>query len=378
VPQPSPDAAYLRRALRLAARGRYRTSPNPMVGAVVVRAGEVVGEGYHRRLGGPHAEIEALRRAGEEARGATLYVTLEPCDHHGRTPPCTDAVIAAGVRRVVACHRDPDPRTAGAGFARLRAAGVEVEHGTQAAAAVELNWRYLAAAVFRRPAVTLKWAMSLDGRVATAAGHSQWISSPAGRRWGLRQREEHDAILVGIGTALADDPRLDRRLGLARRANVRVVLDRRLRLPPSARLFEVPGDVLIYTEARAEEARGLAESKRALEERGAAVVPLPEVTPAAVLADLYGRGIRSLLVEGGAGVAAAFVEAGLFDRVGVDVAPLLIGGQRAPGPLAGGGFATLDEAPRLTGLRVERHGGDVILKGYRERCLPDLYASVEA
>jgi diaminohydroxyphosphoribosylaminopyrimidine deaminase/5-amino-6-(5-phosphoribosylamino)uracil reductase len=159
---------------------------------------------------------------------------------------------------------------------------------------------------------------------------------------------------------------------------VRVVLDRRLRLPPSARLFEVPGDVLIYTEARAEEARGLAESKRALEERGAAVVPLPEVTPAAVLADLYGRGIRSLLVEGGAGVAAAFVEAGLFDRVGVDVAPLLIGGQRAPGPLAGGGFATLDEAPRLTGLRVERHGGDVILKGYRERCLPDLYASVEA
>lgn len=366
-----PEAAYLRRALRLAARGRYRTSPNPMVGAVVARGGEVVGEGYHRRVGGPHAEVEALDRAGARARGATLYVTLEPCNHHGRTPPCAEAVIAAGVRRVVACHRDPDPRTSGGGFARLREAGLEVVHGPLAAAAVELNWRFLAATVFRRPAVTVKWAMSLDGRIATAAGHSQWISSPAGRRWGLAQREEHDAVLVGIGTVLADDPRLDRRLGLAGRPNVRVVLDRRLRLPPSARLFEIPGDVLVYTEAP--ETAG---PRRALEERGGAVVPLPSVTPAAVLADLYGRGIRSLLVEGGAGVAAAFVEAGLFDLVGVDVAPLLIAGRRAPGPLGGPGFATLDEAPRLAGLAVERHGGDVILKGYRERCLPDLFASV--
>lgn len=370
---PSPEEIYLRRALRLAARGRYRTSPNPMVGAVLVRGGEVVGEGYHRRVGGPHAEVEALRRAGARARGATLYVTLEPCNHHARTPPCTAALIAAGVRRVVACHRDPDPRTAGGGFTRLRAAGIEVGQGPLAAAAVELNWRFLAATVFRRPAVTLKWAMSLDGRIATAAGHSRWISSPAGRRWGLRQREEHDAVLVGIGTALADDPRLDRRLGLAGGANVRVVLDRRLRLPAGARLFEIPGDVLIYTEAP-----DVVGPRRALEERGGAVVPLPSVTPAAVLADLYGRGIRSLLVEGGAGVAAAFVEAGLFDRVGVDLAPLLIAGERAPGPLGGAGFATLDEAPRLAGLGVERHGGDVILRGYRERCLPDLYASVEA
>lgn len=366
------DETYLRRALRLAARGRYRTSPNPMVGALVVRDGEVVAEGYHRQVGGPHAEVEALRRAGARARGATLYVTLEPCDHHGRTPPCSEAVIAAGVRRVVACHRDPDPRVGGRGFARLRSAGVEVEWGPLAAAAVELNWRYLAAAVYRRPAVTVKWAMSLDGRIATATGDSQWISSPAGRRWGLRQREEHDAILVGSGTALADDPRLDRRLALARRPNVRVVLDRRLRLPAAARLFQIPGDVLIYTEAR--ETGPI----RALEERGGVVIPLAEVTPETVLADLYGRGVRSLLVEGGAGVTAAFVAAGLFDRVGVDLAPLLIAGEKAPGPLGGTGFATLDEVPRVAGLTLERHGGDVILKGFRERCLPDLYASVEA
>lgn len=359
---------YLRRALRLAQRGRYRTSPNPMVGALVVRAGEVIAEGCHRRVGGPHAEIEALAKAGDAARGATLYVTLEPCDHHGRTPPCSAAVIAAGVRKVVACHRDPG--AGGGGFARLAAAGVEVEWGFLVAEAVRLNWRFLTAAVRRRPAVTLKWAMSLDGKIATAAGYSRWISSPAGRRWGLAQREEHDAILVGSGTALADDPRLDRRLGLAGAPNVRVVLDRRLRLGAGARLFEVPGEVLIYTQA--DDAR----RREALERRGAVVTRLESVTPEAVLADLYRRGVKSLLVEGGSGVAAAFAQARLFDRVGVDLAPLLIGGEKAPGPLGGSGFAALDEAPRLADLELERRGGDVILTGFRAPCLPDLYASV--
>lgn len=364
------DERLLRRALRLAARGRYRTSPNPMVGAVIVRDGSVVAEGYHRQVGGPHAEVEALRKAGEQARGATLYVTLEPCNHHGRTPPCSEALIAAGVRRVIACHRDPDPRTGGEGFARLQAADIEVKWGFLEEEAVRLNWRFLTATVQQRPAVSLKWAMTLDGKIATAAGHSQWISSPEGRRWGLRQREEHDAILVGIGTALADNPRLNRRLGLAVGPNIRVVLDRRLRHPPDARLFDIEGEVLIYTENEN------VDQRQPLEERGATVIYLPQVSPEKVLPDLHERGIRSLLVEGGAGVASAFLQAELFDRVGVDLAPLLVGGETAPGPLGGTGFVGLDEAPRLSDLRVERRGQDVILTGFRTPCLQDLFASV--
>ncbi len=363
------DERYLRQALKLAARGRYSTSPNPMVGAVVVRDGEVVGRGWHRRAGAPHAEVEALRQAGDLARGATLYVTLEPCNHHGRTPPCSERVLAAGIRRVVACHRDPNPGVLGGGFERLRTAGLEVFSGRLLEAAARLNWRFLVAAVSGRPAVTIKWAMSLDGRIATASGESQWISSPAGRRWGLDQRELNDAILVGSETALADDPRLNRRRGRAGGPNVRVVLDRRLRLPRKARMFEAPGEILVYAERPAEDA------VRALEQRGATVERSSPVEPAAVLADLYRRGIRSLLVEGGATVAAAFVESGLYDRVAVDCAPLLLGGERARGPLGGAGFR-LDAAPRLDNLHVARRGGDVILSGFRERCLPDLYASV--
>lgn len=336
-----------------------------MVGALVVRDGVVVGSGWHRQAGGPHAEVEALRAAGPASRGATLYVTLEPCCHHGRTPPCVDAVLAAGISRVVACHRDPDPRVAGQGFERLRQAGVAVEVGELAAEAIRLNLRFLIAATLRRPAVTLKWAMSLDGRIATATGESQWISSPAGRRWGLALREEHDAILAGSGTVLADDPRLDRRLGLAAGPNLRVVLDRRLRTPPTARLFTVEGPVLIYTESSA-----------TLEAQRAEVVRLPEVTPQAVLADLYARGVQSVLVEGGAEVHASFVASGCYDRVAVDCAPLLIGGRSAPGPLGGEGFEALAAAARLDGLEARHRGVDVILTGYRRGCLPEILAGL--
>jgi diaminohydroxyphosphoribosylaminopyrimidine deaminase / 5-amino-6-(5-phosphoribosylamino)uracil reductase len=333
-------------------------------------SGEVVGRGWHRQVGGPHAEVFALREAGERARGATLYVTLEPCAHHGRTPPCADAVLAAGVARVVACHQDPDPRVAGEGFARLRAGGVEVEVGTLAKEAVRLNLSFLVAALLGRPAVTLKWAMSLDGRIATASGESQWISSPAGRRWALALREEHDAILVGIGTVLADDPRLDRRLGLASSPGLRVVLDRRLRTPPEARLWTVPGPVVIYTESPGEARR------RALEERGARVEALPSVTPAAVLADLHRQGVKSVLVEGGGEVHASFAESGLYDRVQVDCAPRLVGGRTARGPLGGEGFPTLAAAPRLEGFRAEGRGGDLLLSGYREGCLGEILGRV--
>ncbi len=337
-----------------------------------MRDGEVVGSGWHRQVGGPHAEAEALAVAGERARGATLYVTLEPCAHHGRTPPCADAVVAAGVARVVACHGDPDPRVGGRGFARLREAGIEVEVGILAAEAVRLNLQFLVAATLRRPAVTLKWAMSLDGKIATATGDSQWISSPESRRWALALREEHDAVLVGSGTVLADDPRLDRRLGLAAGPNLRVILDRRLRTPPEAALFTVPGPVLIYTQSTDRE------RCEALAARGAEVVQQAVVEPESVLTDLYPRGVRSLLVEGGGEVHASFVAAGLYDEVRVACAPLLIGGKGAPAPLGGPGVAALDDAPRLDGLVAHRRGSDLILTGYRKGCLPALLSSVAA
>lgn len=341
-----------------------------MVGALVTAAdGEILGRGWHREVGGPHAEVWALREAGDRARGATLFVTLEPCAHHGRTPPCVDAVLAAGIARVVACHADPDPRTGGQGFARLRDAGIAVEVGTLAADAVRLNLAYLTAKTQGRPAVTLKWAMSLDGKIATAAGESQWISSPAARKWALALREEHDAILVGSGTLLADDPLLNRRLGWAGKDNVRVVLDRRLRTPPTARLLTVPGEVLIYTERTGSEA---------LAERGATLAALGTVEPRAVLSDLFRRGVQSVLVEGGSEILASFVASGLYDRVLVDCAPLLIGGKSAPGPLGGPGAAALAAAERLDEVEVRRRGSDVILSGARSGCLAALLSSVGA
>jgi diaminohydroxyphosphoribosylaminopyrimidine deaminase/5-amino-6-(5-phosphoribosylamino)uracil reductase len=343
-----------------------------MVGAVLVRDGEVVGSGWHREVGGPHAEVEALREAGKQARGATLYVTLEPCVHHGRTPPCADAVIAAGVSRVVACHADPDLRVSGRGFARLREAGIAVEVGLLAEEAVRLNLRFLVAATLQRPEVTLKWAMSLDGKIATETGESHWISSPKARQWSLGLREEHDAILVGSGTVLADDPRLDRRLGFAAGPNLRVILDRRLRTPPEATLLTVPGPVLIYTESTDLERR------EALEIKGAKVVVLAAVEPGGVLTDLYQCSIRSVLVEGGGEVLASFVAAGLYDQVMVNCAPLLIGGKDAPTPLGGEGFQALASAARLEDLEVRRRGGDLLISGYRQGCLSTLHSLLDS
>lgn len=345
-----------------------------MVGAVLVRDGEVVGEGFHVRAGEPHAEVLALVAAGERARGATLYVNLEPCGHHGRTPPCADALVTAGVARVVACHRDPDGRVSGRGFDRLRAAGIVVEVGALARAAVELNLRFLVNRILARPQVTLKWAMSLDGKIATAAGESQWISGAAARRWALALREEHDVILVGVGTVLADDPRLDRRPdGSPTRSGtpiLRVVLDRRLRTPLGARLFEVPGPVLIYSESHDQE------RAERLRERGAEVVLLPEVSPATALADLGGRGVSSLLVEGGREVATAFFEADLYDRLEIAVAARLLAGQMAPGPLGGRGADKLAGAPLVERLRARKCGPDIVLSGFNSKCLQALFANL--
>ena len=378
------DERAMARALTLARRGRYTVAPNPMVGAVVTNGGAIVGEGWHRQAGGEHAEAAALRVAGNAALDGTVYVTLEPCNHHGRTPPCADRVIESGVKRVVFAHRDPNPEVTGGGGDRLRAMGVRVEGGLLAGQAVEMNVPFLTRVVHRRPAVTLKWAMSLDGRIATATGDSQWISSEQGRKWALDLREEHQAIVVGSGTALADDPRLNRRLRRAEGPILRVVLDRRLRLPPAARMFEVEGPVVIYTEAPREigsstsaDARDWATRRDRLRSAGAEVLALSAVEPTGVVEDLFDRGVSSVLVEGGGEVLAAFSGSGLWDRAAVCCAPVLIGGKAAPGPLGGDGPRRLADALRLDELRVSRRGPDVILLGYRQGCLPELSRSVD-
>jgi diaminohydroxyphosphoribosylaminopyrimidine deaminase/5-amino-6-(5-phosphoribosylamino)uracil reductase len=342
------------------------------VGAVLVAGGRVVGEGWHRRAGEPHAEVLALAAAGARAAGATLYVNLEPCSHQGRTPPCVDALLAAGVGRVVACHRDPNPRVAGTGFARLRAAGVAVEVGALAEAAIELNLAFLVEQVLGRPAVTLKWAASLDGKIATVAGESRWLTGGRARRRALELREEHDAVLVGSGTVLADDPLLTRRLGRAAGPILRAIADRRLRTPPAAALLAEPGPVVVYTECDD------AERRRALEQRGAEVVRLPRVSPAELLADLGRRGVQSLLVEGGGTLAAAWYEAASWDRVVAMLAPRLIGGAAAATPLDGAGVARLEHAGRLVRVAVHRAGEDVVVTGVRDACLRELSASVGA
>jgi diaminohydroxyphosphoribosylaminopyrimidine deaminase/5-amino-6-(5-phosphoribosylamino)uracil reductase len=354
------------RALELAARGRCGASPNPMVGAVVLDAqGQLAGEGYHAACGGPHAEVFALAEAGERARGGTLYVTLEPCSHHGRTPPCTDAVLAAGVRRLVYAMAEPTA-TAGGGAARLRAEGLEVLEGPGSERARVLNRRWLRWARFHRPWVTLKAAVSLDGRVATREGDSKWITGEEARHRGLELREEHDAILVGVETVIADDPRLTRRLGLNPVANFRrIVLDSTLRTPAGAAVVtEQPATTLIVHTAAA-----AAGDRRRLREAGVELVELRagddgRIDLEALLDFLARREVAALLVEGGPRVAGSFHDADLVDEIALFVAPFLIGGP-APAAVGGRGVPGLELARRFRFEVVERRGADLEIRAVR-------------
>lgn len=360
----------MRRALRLARRAAGRTSPNPMVGAVVVRDGRVVGEGYHARAGAPHAEAHALRAAGAEAAGATLYVTLEPCDHHGRTPPCTEAIIAAGVRRVVAAAEDPNPLVAGRGLERLRAAGLTVETGVLEDEARALNEAFFKFISTGRPFVTWKYAMSLDGKVAAHTGVSRWISGERARTLVHRLRAGADAIMVGVGTALADDPLLTARGrgghgGSGGRDPVRVIVDSRLRLPATARVLH-PGSAAPTWVATTPHAP--AERRRALEAAGAEVLMLPDaggrVHLPALMDELGRRQVTSVLCEGGPTLAAALLEDSLIDKVYCFISPRLIGGAAAPGALAGTGSPNPDLAWRLHRAAWRRVGEDLLAVGY--------------
>lgn len=371
-------SAPMREALGLALRARGRTHPNPLVGAVVVKDGRVVGRGYHHRAGDHHAEVLALADAGSQAQGSTLYVTLEPCRHVGRTPPCTDAIIAAGVGRVVAAVCDPNPRAAG-GLEVLTAAGVEVELGDGAAEAFRLNLPYLSWIIRGRPWVTLKSAMSADGRVATVTGASRYLTGERARRHVHRLRDQADAIVVGVGTALADDPALTCRGIRGGRDPVRVVLDSRGRLSPHARLFNTgsAAPTLVYTLPGVSSAW-----ERAVGDAGGQVVSVAEreghVDLEAVVRDLGERDLLWLLVEGGPRIHAALLDQGLADAWIGYWAPLILGGP-APGPVGGEGVAELSQAVRLTPLRARRLGPDVLVEGEIEsswkelalRCLPE-------
>jgi diaminohydroxyphosphoribosylaminopyrimidine deaminase/5-amino-6-(5-phosphoribosylamino)uracil reductase len=358
------DLQWMARALTLAARGRGLTSPNPMVGAIVVRDGAVLAERFHERAGEAHAEAAALAAAGERARGATLYVTLEPCNHVGRTPACTEAIIRAGVRRVVAATRDPNPRVRGGGAATLTAAGIAVETGCLEAEARALNRAFLTAVERQRPHVTVKWAMTLDGRIAAFDRASQWITGEAARREVHQLRSQSDAIVTGIGTVLADDPALTVRLPEPwPREPYRVVVDSRARLPLDAALLSTGSRSRILV------AVGEAAAPQrvaALESAGVTVLQCKSQEGRVDVTDLCARllalDVIAVLLEGGSELTGAFVQARLVDRVAAFVAPTLVGGARAPAP-AGGPGLPLDAALRLAGLTARPLGADWLLEG---------------
>jgi diaminohydroxyphosphoribosylaminopyrimidine deaminase/5-amino-6-(5-phosphoribosylamino)uracil reductase len=353
------DASFMALALALAGRGLGRTWPNPTVGCVVVRDGRVVGRGWTQPGGRPHAETEALGRAGAAARGATLYASLEPCIHHGGTPPCVDAILRAGIGRVVVACEDPDPRVSGRGLAALRAAGLPVATGLAAAAAIHLNQGFFLRITRQRPLFTLKLATSLDGRIATGAGDSRWITGSAARARAHLLRAQHDAVLVGGETARVDDPDLGCRLpGLGQAAPVRLVADSRGRLPPTSRLVTTAGErpTWLLTLAAVPE----------LAARGVRVLAVDKggdghIDPQAMARRLADEGLTRVLVEGGGLLARALLAADLIDRLVWFHAPLIIGGDGRPAVAAAdGGIERLSEAFRFVRTAVEPVGDDVI------------------
>jgi diaminohydroxyphosphoribosylaminopyrimidine deaminase / 5-amino-6-(5-phosphoribosylamino)uracil reductase len=365
-PAPSGDERFMRLTLRLAARARGRTSPNPLVGAVVVRGGRVVGRGHHCRAGMEHAEVVALRDAGAAARGAELYVNLEPCNHFGRTGPCAACIVNAGVRRVIVGMRDPNPLVDGKGIRALRRAGIAVTVGVLEDDCRELNEAFACYIVEGRPFVTLKSALTLDGRVATQGGDSRWVTGEPARLAGHVLRDSNDAIVVGVGTVLVDDPELTCRVPRGRDP-LRVVVDSRLRTPPTARVVAATrsssAPTWIVTTTTAAERRS-----RRLEAAGARVVRVAgdgegRVDVAEMLRALARCDVASVLLEGGPTLAGAFWRAGLVDRVVAFVAPMILGDPRARPMLLGDEVARLADARRLAGVRVRQLGPDVMISG---------------
>ena len=356
----------MRRALEMAGKAAGRTSPNPRVGAVIVKNGRMIAEGYHKKAGRPHGEIEALRKAGKKARGAQMFVNLEPCCHHGRTPPCTDAIIASGLKEVFVGMRDPNPLVAGKGIRRLKQAGIAVHNGVLTPQCRQLNEEFAKYIQTGTPWVILKSALSLDGKTATATGQSQWITGPEARERVHRMRDRVDAILVGPGTVLKDNPRLTTRLKKGRGHNpARVILDAKAEIPLNARVFQRAAreQVVYVTSSKASAVR-----LNRLRNTGVDIKILPKrschISLKKLIKMLGQMEITSLLIEGGSGLNASALKAGIVDKVVLFLAPLIIGGDTAPGVVGGPGIKSLKQALNLKKLTVTPVGADWMVEGY--------------
>jgi diaminohydroxyphosphoribosylaminopyrimidine deaminase/5-amino-6-(5-phosphoribosylamino)uracil reductase len=357
---------WMRRALELAGKAAGRTSPNPMVGAVIVKNGRVIAEGYHKKAGRPHGEIEALRKAGKRARGAQMFVNLEPCCHQGRTPPCTDAIIESGLREVFVGMRDPNPQVAGKGIRQLKRAGIVVHNGLLKNECQRLNEVFVKYIQTGKPFVTLKSALSLDGKIATSTGESQWITGPEARERVHRMRDQVDAIMVGAGTVLKDNPRLNTRLKKGKGSDpARVILDARAEIPLKSRVFQqARRNRVIYATTRKASTNRI----NRLHKAGVHIYILPEKNKhisLKKLTKLLGQvGIASVLVEGGGGLNASALKEGIVDKVVLFLAPLIIGGESAPGAVGGPGIKRLKQALSIKNLTVTPVGADWMVEGY--------------
>lgn len=360
------DERWMRRALHLAEKGRGRTSPNPLVGAVLVKDGQIIGEGYHTKAGESHAEIVALGKAGDKARGATLYLNLEPCTHYGKTPPCAPAVIEAGVSRVVVGMEDPNPRVTGKGVASLMEAGLDVKMGILERECRKLNEAFCKYISHQVPFVILKVAATLDGKVATRNGESKWITGEVSRRFVHRIRDQVDGVIVGIRTVLKDDPMLTARIK-GGKDPFRIVLDSRLRIPENSKMIEAsPSKAIIATTEIAPQRK-----IESLEKKGVRVLifgsKMGKVDLKACLSKLGEMGMMSLLVEGGSQVSGSFLDEGLVDKILLFFSPKLIGDSLAPGIFGGEGTHQLRDAFSITELKIRRMGEDILLEGYLTR-----------
>ncbi|NEP14088.1 MAG: bifunctional diaminohydroxyphosphoribosylaminopyrimidine deaminase/5-amino-6-(5-phosphoribosylamino)uracil reductase RibD [Symploca sp. SIO2C1] len=358
-PVTSFDRAMMQRCIELARRALGRTTPNPLVGAVIVQDGKIIGEGFHPAAGQPHAEVFALREAGEQARGATIYVNLEPCNHHGRTPPCSEALVKAGVSKVVVGMVDPNPKVSGGGIERLKAAGIEVVVGVEETTCRQLNEAFIHRILYQRPLGILKYAMTLDGKIAAASGHSKWVTSQESRTYVHQLRSACDAVIVGSNTVLADNPYLT-----SHNPNcpnpLRVVMSRTLNLPMDANLWQIDqAPTLVLTEAGANP-----DLQQWLKKKGVEVVELTLLTPSQVMAYLYDRQLSSVLWECGGTLAASAITDGTVQKVIVFIAPKIIGGKFAPSPVGDLGLATMTNALKLESVTWRQLGSDYVVEGY--------------
>ncbi len=352
------DRTVMQRCLELARSALGKTSPNPLVGSVVVQDGQIVGEGFHPGAGQPHAEVFALKQAASSARGATIYVNLEPCNHYGRTPPCTSALIAAGVAKVVVGMVDPDPRVSGGGIAKLRASGIEVIVGVEEEDCLQLNEAFIYRVLYHRPLGILKYAMTLDGKIATTTGHSAWVTNPQARTEVHQLRAACDAVIVGGNTVRQDNPQLtSHQSGLHN--PLRVVMSRNLNLPEVAHLWDSQAPTLVLTEAGANP-----DFQVLLRQKGVEVMELTPLTPSTVMAYLYERGFSSILWECGGVLAAAAIAEGAVQKICAFIAPKVIGGNNAPTPVGDLGFTSMTEALTLERVKVRVVGSDCLIEGY--------------